>query len=148
MRWFYVSFAGDEGFRGVVHIDASDEDAVLERTNELEVNPGGEMLILAIPDDIAEKVLAHGYARRLLSEDDLHALDRLIEGEDSPGPKRLSELTDEEHKNVASHTAGRICETHNNAIDVAPKWPTPGHQLVRVDGENVQFDPTDPEKDP
>lgn len=49
--WWYLSFAGDEGFRGGAVVEASDAPGALAEAGARKINPGGEVLILPIPAD-------------------------------------------------------------------------------------------------
>jgi hypothetical protein len=52
VRWFYLSFADDEGFRGACVVEALDElDAVLV-AHEHGINPGGEVMLLPTPGNV------------------------------------------------------------------------------------------------
>lgn len=82
---FYLSFVGDEGFRGAVVTRANGPTTALMKVHRLGINPGGQVLTIELPAD------------HRVSED---ALDRLLNTEEVKaifGPsKSLRELAAEE----------------------------------------------------
>lgn len=46
MKTYWISFAGVEGNRGIVIIDAKNESAAIKKTHKLGINPGGEAMLL------------------------------------------------------------------------------------------------------
>lgn len=48
MAWFYLSFATDTTFLGACVIKASDVLGAVEKATRLELNPGGEIMILPV----------------------------------------------------------------------------------------------------
>lgn len=51
MTFFYISFAGDEGFRGATIVAERDIKRALRKTWRLGINPGGEAAILELPEE-------------------------------------------------------------------------------------------------
>ena len=51
LKWLYVSFADDAGFRGGVFVQAQGVLDAHTKISLLGINPGGEMLTIEIPPD-------------------------------------------------------------------------------------------------
>ncbi len=75
MSLWYLSFAGDEGWRGAAYVEASSLEHAIRRAHELGCNPGGEVFGGEAPDDI---FVADAYRNRVLSLDDLREHARSI----------------------------------------------------------------------
>lgn len=73
MRWFYLSFAGDEGFRGACIIEARGILGAVSRCNVLGINPGGEVMAIPVPEDQV-KDIPEGATDVLLSKDRLYQI--------------------------------------------------------------------------
>jgi hypothetical protein len=71
--WFFLSFAGDVGFRGGVYIQAQGPTLAHSRSHQLGLNPGGSVEITQVPDE--SLLPAPEYRHRLLSRAELEALD-------------------------------------------------------------------------
>jgi hypothetical protein len=71
LAWWYLSYAGEEGFRGGVIIEARGFTGAAIRSNILKASPGGEVMGLKIPPD---KVPAEPYRNRLLSPSELNEI--------------------------------------------------------------------------
>ncbi len=73
-RLWWLSFSGEEGWRGAIQINADEypelEDAIV-RTHELGINPGGEILsyVVQLDDKMREHALEYGYERLISRED-------------------------------------------------------------------------------
>lgn len=52
MKLFWLSFAGEEGFRGVVLVDADDFLTAHLQTVFAGINPGGEVIGHELPPDV------------------------------------------------------------------------------------------------
>lgn len=84
MSFFYISFAGDEGFRGATVVAERNVERALRKTWRLGINPGGEAAFIELPQEAEnspevmeevtrmlnrlvpkEEVLAYGGARML-----------------------------------------------------------------------------------
>jgi hypothetical protein len=65
-RWHYVSFAGEK-FLGVVIIQAHGVGDATMKCGLLGINPGGEVMCVAMPDGIVAQV-PESYRNRLLSK--------------------------------------------------------------------------------
>jgi hypothetical protein len=50
LRWYYLSFAGEEGFRGACIVEARGMLGAVSRCNVLGINPGGEVMGMPVPD--------------------------------------------------------------------------------------------------
>lgn len=62
MRWWYLSFATDDGFRGGCFLEAQGEGLAILRSHELGINPGGQVLIIEAgdhlpPEDMRNRLL-------------------------------------------------------------------------------------------
>jgi hypothetical protein len=71
LRWFYLSFAGDDRFNGAVIVEAPGEMHALERVHKLGISPGGQVAIFAVPEG---KHVPDAAKNRLLSKTDLERL--------------------------------------------------------------------------
>ena len=69
MAWWYLSYAGEEGFRGGVIIEARGFGSAVLLSNVLKASPGGEVRGLKIPPD---KLPPPKYHMRLLTLDELN----------------------------------------------------------------------------
>jgi len=85
MGWWYLSYAGEEGFRGGAIIAARGFTGAAYAANVLKISPGGQVMGHPIPP---EKVPGEEYQHRLLTKrelteiwDDMKTLAEL-EGED------------------------------------------------------------------
>jgi hypothetical protein len=72
LRWFYLSFADEHRFRGAAIVCAPGEAHAIELTVRLDINPGGEVAVYAIPDEALP--LPEEAKNRLLSLDDIARL--------------------------------------------------------------------------
>jgi len=86
MGWWYLSYAGEGGFRGGAVIEARGFTGAAYSANILKISPGGQVMGVPIPPG---KEPPEGYRHRLLSKaelmecwDDMKTLAEL-EGEDS-----------------------------------------------------------------
>lgn len=70
-RWFYLSFADDDGFRGAAIVEAPGEAHAIQLTHTLGINPGGQVAMFAVPDGAPVPDAAKN---RLLSKRDLDRL--------------------------------------------------------------------------
>jgi hypothetical protein len=68
LRWMYLSFADDDGFRGAVVIRAHGIADASHQCHLRGINPGGQVLAADIPDD---KMPPIGFRNRLLQEIDI-----------------------------------------------------------------------------
>jgi hypothetical protein len=81
LRWFYLSFADDDGFRGAVIIEARGQAHALQATHKLGINPGGQVMTWEIREGAP---LPEAVKNRLLSKEDL---DRLYGSENMVHPE-------------------------------------------------------------
>jgi hypothetical protein len=51
MTFFYISFAGEEGFRGATVVAERNIERALRKTWRLGINPSGEAAILTLPEE-------------------------------------------------------------------------------------------------
>lgn len=81
---FYLSFAGDDGFRGACYLRADADAGPMSADSPVAVshlrgcNPGGEVMVVALTEEVAALVPAE-YWDTLLSKDDLEALGEIVE---------------------------------------------------------------------
>jgi len=71
-RWMYLSFA-DETFHGAVVIKAHGLTDAITRTHALNINPGGQVFGVDMPDDILASV-PETNRQRLLSAEEIKAM--------------------------------------------------------------------------
>ena len=71
LRWFYISFADDDSFRGAVIVKAPGEAHAIQASHRLGINPGGQAAIFKVPDGAPVPPAA---VNRLLSKRDLEVL--------------------------------------------------------------------------
>ena len=55
-HWMYLSFAGDEGWRGAVLVKAHGLTHAILECNRRKINPHGEVLGVDVPDEEIEKI--------------------------------------------------------------------------------------------
>ena len=88
LRFWYLSFVDDDGFRGGVIIEAPGFVTAVHRTHELHISPGGEVAGAPIPEG---QVPTADFHERLLSLEELTtvwgAMTRLSDMEDETKPK-------------------------------------------------------------
>lgn len=75
MNWYWISYACDERFRGVVIIQANSSTEAMIASRMLGLSPGGQAIACAIPSDWA--AAPFGYARRLLCKEECQAMMKL-----------------------------------------------------------------------
>lgn len=80
MSLFWLSFSGPDGPRGVCLVEEKDFLSAIDKSHQLGVNPGGEVLGEELPDDADERKLGtnrlilpaeldrHGYDLRSIHE--------------------------------------------------------------------------------
>jgi hypothetical protein len=79
MTWFYLSFAGDDGWRGGAFVDG---DTILEAVTMaglLGINPGGEALVIEVPDGLMDAKVPERDRRRLLTREEVEQLEETID---------------------------------------------------------------------
>ena len=82
MRGQYLSFAGDEGFRGACMVHGANIDEAILRASELGINPGGE--VVSCPIDDLELFVPEKWRDRLLTKQDVADFDREMGSPDGP----------------------------------------------------------------
>ena len=68
MSWYYLSFAGEEGFRGAVVVEAPTFGLAVLRTTVLKINPHGEVLGAIISEEELPPTI---YRHKLLSKEQI-----------------------------------------------------------------------------
>lgn len=72
--WWWLSFAGDEGFIGAILTKANGFISAVQKTHTLGINPGGEVKGAQLPDEIMDTPTGRKHialADRLLSKSDI-----------------------------------------------------------------------------
>ena len=82
-RWWWLSFADDDGFRGLVILEAPGFIAAVEKSRELGINPGGQVRGLEIPPH-GMHLFPEKYRNRLLPRATAFALSELEAAEEAP----------------------------------------------------------------
>ena len=72
-KWFYLSFAGPEGFRGGLFIQAPGVTHTILRAHSLGINPGGEVASLELTDEQMATV-PDGLRGRLLTRQEVESI--------------------------------------------------------------------------
>jgi hypothetical protein len=72
-QWFYLSFAGEEGFRGACIVEANGILSAVLHCNILGINPGGEVMAIPVPEDQV-KDIPEGATNVLLSKEKLYQI--------------------------------------------------------------------------
>lgn len=98
MTFFYISFATDAGFLGATIVKADDEQDALVEASFLGLNPGGEAMILATPDEIKDQPDFEMLFNRLASRAEMTAR----------GGRRRADLP-EDMKKALDHAAEFVC---------------------------------------
>ena len=124
---FYISFATDEGFRGATVVEAMDEFDAIATTTVLGINPGGEAVIIELPQDLPPETRAQMlcYKDRLVSKEELMADGARRHGDLSP----TEQATFEEAALVVAIRA--ILEVPRNVPQTRRKRGVPTHRGVR-----------------
>jgi hypothetical protein len=73
LRWFYLSFADDQAFRGAAIVEAHGPAHAMELTHRLGINPGGQVAAWELPEQIAATLPAEA-KNRLLNKPELERL--------------------------------------------------------------------------
>lgn len=73
LRYFWVSFSGDEGFRGACIVAADCFDSALRYTHRIGINPGGAVQSMELEDANAQNVAPYEL-NRLYSKAEMEAL--------------------------------------------------------------------------
>jgi hypothetical protein len=69
--WWYLSFAGVEGFRGGTYVRAFGEAFAVARATDLGINPGGEVMIVGPLTEATMGAVPAWKRERLLSSEEL-----------------------------------------------------------------------------
>ncbi len=77
MQTWYISYADEEGFRGAVVVDATNELGAAARSREVGASPGGQAYIVLVPE--GSPALPKD---RLLSMEELSAFDEMVNPSD------------------------------------------------------------------
>ena len=70
LRWWYLSFADEQAFRGAVLIQAKGPTTALKRCHDLKLSPRGQVYIVDIPED---KLPDEQWTYRVLGIEELEA---------------------------------------------------------------------------
>jgi ABC-type proline/glycine betaine transport system ATPase subunit len=111
MSLMYCSCVGEEGFRGAFIVKAKDLRRAVKVANRLGINPGGEIMGVDVPDDIAAHPATKKYMNRLLTREEIAKHD--FEMGSDKGPKRLGDLPCGV-KEAVIDDAEFLCQHHNN----------------------------------
>jgi hypothetical protein len=68
-RWWYLSFAGDDGWKGACIVPGKGVITATLMSKRLKANPGGEVLVIPVPEDLAESIPAEAVGRLLTREE-------------------------------------------------------------------------------
>lgn len=68
LAWFYLSFAGDEGWRGAAFIEAHGPTEAVYLAHRKQISPGGEVMLIKVPTD---ELPAEQYRTRLLDKEEV-----------------------------------------------------------------------------
>lgn len=71
MPLFYISFAGDDGFRGATVVGAENEGAACDEARKRGINPGGQAVIIKIPDEEETNPEVMSMLNRLIGKKEL-----------------------------------------------------------------------------
>lgn len=103
MKTFWLSFVKDGSNAGCCIVDANDSVGAVLRSHELNINPGGEVMIYEIESD-CEDVEEWG-KNRLVSPGELY----------KAGYVKLSDMNDDDVSKIESHEGvSTTCEHVNN----------------------------------
>lgn len=69
--WWWLSFAGEEGFRGAILTRARGMISAIQKTHEIGINPGGEVKCFPIPHEAEADHPWEQFANRLLSKEEI-----------------------------------------------------------------------------
>ena len=72
---WWLSFAAEDGFRGVIITEALGLSHALQKTHRLGINPGGQVQALPVPCDADRKFLDKKHHDKLLSREYMSAND-------------------------------------------------------------------------
>lgn len=92
MALFWLSFADDDGLLGVALVEGTSELEAVRAAHTRGCNPGGEVMMVEFPVELATRV-PDDWRDRLLSKADVDRLDGLLGGALSPA--RLGDVLEE-----------------------------------------------------
>jgi hypothetical protein len=93
MRWWYLSYATEEGFLGAVYIEAHGPVEAAFFSNKRKISPGGEVFMAQVPNG---KLPEERFRNRLLTRDEV------IAANPSEDVKTIAEFEAEEKENDAT----------------------------------------------
>jgi len=70
-QWWWLSFAEDDGFRGVAIVQGQDMAAAIARAHLLKINPGGQVAGWPIPEEFLDQHVPGEFRNRLLSRQEV-----------------------------------------------------------------------------
>ena len=74
LTWWWLSYASEDGFRGICIVEGEDLIGAARRARELGISPGGQVLGAAIPESEVVTI-PESHRNRLLTRDEAIALD-------------------------------------------------------------------------
>ena len=87
LKLFYLSFCGDEGWKGACFVEAADGIAAAQKSWELGCNPGGQVLMCQVTGSAEDRLPGPEMMNRLLNEKELRTI--------WPDAKRVGDLPGE-----------------------------------------------------
>jgi hypothetical protein len=81
MMWYYLSFADESGWLGACFVKSLAEFTAIAQAHIMGVNPGGEVQVTPLPDLSGQ--IPSSFFERLLDENDLRELDKVLGGDGS-----------------------------------------------------------------
>jgi hypothetical protein len=137
---WWLSFADDAGFRGVVLVRGASDTKAIRLAHALGCNPGGEVLSAEIPDEGAAFIVARdpGLLGRLLDKGEAQALgdalDARFNNEDSPGmpPGQAAEASE-------GPTVVRVEEENPGPGCGVPEAPARAQDDERIEGVEARL---------
>jgi len=75
LRWWYLSYAVDEGFLGAVVLEAHGELHAIELAQRLNLSPGGQVAVWEVPAEVVVTLPAEAKGRLLSKPELAHLFD-------------------------------------------------------------------------
>jgi hypothetical protein len=86
MPMYYLSFAAPDRSLGATVVAADDEYEAIRKTHRLKINPGGEVMMVELPEELETEPEIVACLNRLVSREECEKL----------GAKRIADMTPEE----------------------------------------------------
>jgi hypothetical protein len=93
MKLFYISFATETNFLGATVVEADSSTCAMIRASMLNLNPGGQAAIIAIPDKLSDAPDIAPLLNKLLNKEEMIAL----------GAQRHADLSDDLQAKFEAH---------------------------------------------